>query len=134
MSLRAFKISVFVFLTACSGSTGSPLETSDASQPANDPTNVPSSSGLPENAVVAQLSDGDLNQLCEWGQAYEGGAGPLGCDLTVNSTAQCTAGIRAVPTCGVTVAQYEQCAAALRADACTALGNPACGALAACSS
>ena len=105
MSSRAFKLTVFVFLTACSGSTGSPLETGDASQSASDVTSVPSKSGVPENAVVAQLSDAELNQLCEWGQDYEGGAGPLGCGLTVNSTAQCSAGIRAEPTCGVTVAQ-----------------------------
>ncbi len=107
------------FLAACGGG-------------AND---TPSRSGLPENEEVTSLSDADLETLCNWVVAYEGGVGTtLACGETVDGPDQCTAAIRAATHCPLIVSQYETCAAALRANACTALGNPACGVVAECGS
>jgi hypothetical protein len=124
--------SVILFLAACSGGTSSGI-TSSVGTAGGGNEDVSSQSGLPEGAVVAQMDDANVTQLCLWTESYEAAGAPLQCGATVNPLAQCTSGIRADPTCAATVAQYEECAAAVRADACTALGNPGCGALAACS-
>jgi hypothetical protein len=107
-----------VFIAACGGAN-----------------NTPSRSGLPEDEQVTSLSDADLDTLCNWVADYEGGVGTtLACGDTVDGPDQCTAAIRAATNCPLTVSQYETCAAAFRADACTALGNPACGVVAQCGS
>jgi hypothetical protein len=99
---------------------------------AND---TPSTSGLPEDALVTSLSDADLETLCDWAASYEGGPGTtLACGDTVNGPDQCTAGVRAAGSCTLTVSQFETCAYAVRANACTALGSSGCAAVATCSS
>ena len=110
-----------LLVVACSGGGGGGSET-------------PTTSGLPESSTVSKLSDADLNTLCEWASSYEGGAGAsLGCSITVNSPSQCVASIRAVPSCAATVGEFESCAHVVKANPCTALGNPACSAVLACS-
>lgn len=96
--------------------------------------NAPSTSGLPESTPVSSLSDGDLQTLCNWAAAYEGGAGTqLGCEVTVNPPSQCEAGIRASKDCPATVADVEACAHAVKADPCTAAGSQDCFPLVQCS-
>jgi hypothetical protein len=96
---------------------------------------TPSRSGLPEDEQVTSLSDADLETLCNWVADYEGGVGTtLACGETVDDPTTCMSAVRAATNCPLTVSQYETCAAALRANACTALGNPACGVVAQCGS
>jgi hypothetical protein len=95
---------------------------------------TPIKSGLPEDAEVTSLSEADMNTLCNWVADYEGGTGTsLECNYTVNDPSTCVAGILAAKSCQLTVSQVETCAYAFKSDACTALGNPACGALQLCS-
>jgi hypothetical protein len=94
---------------------------------------TPTRSGLPESALVTSLSDSELTSLCDWAADYAGGAGAsLACDSHVNSPDQCFSGVRAAANCTATVSDVETCTYAVTSNACTALGNPACGALASC--
>jgi len=95
---------------------------------------VPMTSGLPETAEVTSLSQSDISTLCSWVADYEGGPGTtLACNYTVNDPSRCVAGILAAKSCQLTVSQVETCAYAFYSNACTALGNPACGAVQLCS-
>ena len=96
------------------------------------------SSGVSSSKQLKDLSDDERMQECEWGIAYEGGAGHqtmCGNDLTVtvHSVDECVGDLSdyAAAGCTATVEQLEACTRAFAADPCS-FGGDACGPILEC--
>jgi hypothetical protein len=119
-----------VLFTACSGSNngldGNGNGNGNGDGGASPDGSPPLTSGLPESAEVASISQDDLTQLCDWAISYEGGPGAALACGTVNEPSECINTILAAVDCATTVAQLEKCVYAVKADSCTAVGTLAC--------
>ena len=87
-------------------------------------------SGLSTGAIVTDLSDDDLVELCDWnidelgGEGHETECGD-GLTATVGSSAECVSSFEN-KDCALTVGEFEDCTGALADDPCDGLESQAC--------
>jgi hypothetical protein len=96
------------------------------------------SSGVTTTKQLKDLSASEQMQECEWGVAYQGGAGHQtmcgdGVTITVSTVSECVTDMMMYASngCTATVSQLEECTRAIASDPC-ALGGDKCSAVFAC--
>jgi hypothetical protein len=101
----------------------------------------PSTTGIEPDKPLADLTDSEIRQLCDWTVAQLGGYGRSsecagGLQIrTFASQEECAARHRQdvlQPSCTATVADAEACITALDGDHCQVLSAPECGPLSEC--
>lgn len=95
-------------------------------------------SGLPVSAQIGDLSEGDVETLCEWGTERQGGAGSEyecadGITVTTQPATDCIDQLFET-SCDITVGELEDCMDAIAPDPCVLLEStpPACEPMLAC--
>jgi hypothetical protein len=90
------------------------------------------SSGVAQTKQIKDLSGDERMQECEWGVAFQGGAGKStacgdGVTVTVNSVSDCVQDMATYATngCTATILQLEACTKAVAADPCS-FGGATC--------
>jgi len=122
---------VAMTMTACGGDATSSAQ--------GGASGAPGPSGIPSNTRLADLTDSQVRQLCDWAAAQEGGYGTAhtcGGGITIRTYASqedCFQRTRASagPTCAATVGDIEACEQVLASDACNT-SAPECANLIAC--
>ena len=96
------------------------------------------SSGVATSTQIKDLSADQKMQECEWGVAFQGGAGHQtmcadNVTVTVNTVAECVDDLTTYAShgCAVTISQLEACTKAVANDPCS-FGGDACGPIIQC--
>lgn len=119
-----------------SGPDPAPVDSGSDSGEPTDAGDSGSASGLDPAKRVVDLSSAERAQICDWNASLVGGYGvTFTCDggsmSSAPDQAACVAGIPAAD-CEATVAEYENCARRIAADACTGFGSSECAPIVAC--
>jgi hypothetical protein len=125
MNTFQFLLCFLPVLIACSGA---------------DSGGSPGQSGVASGTSIAQLTDQEASQLCDWSLKTEGGAGNVtkcgdGSERETHTKDQCLEGLRSIRTlalpCTITVGDAEGCSLETQKDAC-AETMPACDRISSC--
>ena len=91
-------------------------------------------SGVDTSKFIDELTPAELQQLCEWGEAEQGGAREVSCGenttTSVKSAAECAADTD-LPHC--TVSNLEDCINSIGGDPCKILSTQECATYVQCS-